>query len=69
MQRLVLPLAASALLLAGCAAAPVAGAALDAIDARYAKIAEADDARVKEAQFSLDSWDKAQANAARNNGN
>ncbi len=31
MQRLLLPLAASALVLAGCASAPVAGAALDEV--------------------------------------
>ena len=41
--------------------------ALASIAGRYDAMAAADDARIKDAQFSLDAFDKAQAAAARNN--
>jgi hypothetical protein len=41
--------------------------ALALVDSRYAAMAEADDARIKDAQFNLDAFDRAQAAAARSN--
>jgi hypothetical protein len=39
--------------------------ALTAVDARYEAMATADDLRIKEAQFSLDAWDRAHPPAQR----